>query len=281
MQSVELRRILCPVNFSGSARRIVECASTLASLYGAELRLFHVACDSGGHGGDAEQLLASLFALTRRVSERTRVSAALAYGDRSTEITQHARLTNADLIVMGTDEVSAPAQVSSTIVADVALLAPCPVLYVRPHLLTSPSDHPDGFAEILCCANSLHGANDGDDYAHMLASRDHPRVTIVSVLGIGDDRTELAESLNHVGRKKQVVRVSLTGSPGPEIVSLAERLQSDLIVMGAVDGPSDVPRLGFTTAYVIEHAGCPVLIVPPCLAAPRVDLGTFHCAGAS
>ena len=279
MKAIELRRILCPINFSDSSRRIVESASILASSYGAELRLFHVACDGSAHGRDAEHLLASLFALTRRLSERTRVSAALAYGDPSSEITQHARLTNADLIVLGTDQRSSPAQVGTTIVADVAAHAPCPVLHVRPHPLPSLSDQPVGFAEILCCADSLRGSKESDDYAHMLARRDHSRVTRVTVLGTDDHITESTTMLNNDDANKHVVHVSLTGSAGPEIVAFAQRVQSDLIVIGAVDGTSDVPGLGSTTAYVMVHAQCPVLIVPSSeITSP---MGTLQCAEAS
>ena len=261
MKAVELRRILCPITFSDSSRRIVEGASTLASLYGGELRLFHVACDSSANGRDAEHLLASLFALTRRLSERARVSAALAYGDPSTEITQHARLIGADCIFMGAGQRQTSAQMKRTIVGDVAAHTPCPVLHVRPHLLPSLSDQRIGFSEILCCVDSLRRSNRHDDYARMFARRDHSRVTRVTVLGADEDRPESIEMVNN-DTNRDVVRVSLTGSPGPEIVALAERLESDLIVMGAVDDISDRPRLGSTTAYVMAHARCPVLIVP-------------------
>jgi universal stress protein A len=261
MEAIKLRRILCPINFSGASQRIIEGASILAAMYGAELRLFHVVCDNI-HERDAESLLASMFALTRSLPERTRVSAALAYGNPASEIAQHARLTSADLIVLGTDRRSAPEHVGTTIVADVAAHAPCPVLHVRPHLLPSLSTRVPGFAEILCCADSRRGSNDGDAYAHALARYANARVTRVHVVGDGDDEAESVDADNG-DAEKRVVHISVTGSPGPEIVALAEGIHSDLIVMGVVDGISSAPRLGSTTAHVMVHARCPVLLVPP------------------
>lgn len=259
MGPIELRRILCPINCSDSSRQIVERSSILAALHGAELRLFHVVCDNS-RDRDAERLIASMFALTRTLPERARVSAALAYGEPASEIVQHARLARTDLIILGTDQRSSPAQVGTTLAADVAAHAPCPVLHVRLQFLTSLSEQNGGFAEILCCADSLRGSHDGDEYARMLARREHSRVTHVSVLGTGEQATESSETVNIGDGHTHIVNVSLTGCAGLEIIALAGQIQSDLIVMGAA---------GSTTAYVMTHARCPVLLVPPSSDAPR------------
>jgi nucleotide-binding universal stress UspA family protein len=261
MQAIEFRRILCPINFAEGSRRTVEGASLLAAMYGAELRLFHVVCD-GSRSLDADSLMASLFALTRTLPERSRVSAALAFGDPSSEITQHARLMGADLIVLGTERRSAPAKVRRTIVADVATHAACPVLHVRPHLLPSLSDTSRGFTEIVCCVDSFAGAMPRDDYAHALARLGDARVTMLNVVAADEDTSEtMREAAKDVDGKRHVVHVSLTGSPGPEIVALAQQIRADLIVIGARDEASPEQRLGSTTAYVMVNAPCPVLIV--------------------
>src|SRR5688572_23698047 len=189
MKAVEFRRILCPINFADGSQRTVEGASVLAGMYGAELRLFHAARDES-RGSDAEGLIASLFALTRTLPERGRVSAALAYGDPSSEIIQHARLMGADLIVLGTERRSAPAEVRGAIVADVAAHARCPVLHVRPHFLASLSETARGFTEILCCVDPLSGAIARDDYAHALARHGGARVTLLNVVPADGDTSE-------------------------------------------------------------------------------------------
>jgi nucleotide-binding universal stress UspA family protein len=261
MKAIEFHRILCPINFSDGSQRTVEGASVLATTCNAELRLFHVVCDAS-RSRDANSLIASLFTLTRTLPERTRVSAALAYGDPSSEIIQHARLMRADLVVLGSERRSAPAEVHRTIVADVATHAGCPVLHVRPHLLPSLSDTARGFTEIVCCVDPFSGAITRDDYAHALARHGDARVTLLSVGAAEEDGASMREAPKHVDGKRHVVHVSLTGSPGREIVSLAQQIRADLIVIGAQDEASPEQRLGSTTAYVMVNALCPVLIVP-------------------
>src|SRR5688572_13477574 len=261
MKAIEFFRILCPIDFGDGSLRTVEGASILAAMYDAELRLFHVV-NNGSRGRDAESLIASLFALTRTLPERTRVSAALAYGDPSAEIIQHARVMRADLIVLGTERRSPPAELRRTIVAEVATHAPCPVLYVQPHLLPSLSDAAHGFSENVCCVDPGPGSLKRGDYAHALAHPGHARVTMLNVLP-DDDTVELArEAADETDSRPEDVRVSLTGPPETEIVALAQRIEADLIVMGAQDEASPERRLCSTTAHVMVHAACPVLIVP-------------------
>ena len=265
MKASAFTRILCPVNFSDSSWRTVSDAAMLATLYDAELRLFHVRSAVHDAGQDAESLIASLFALSRKVPERLRVSAAVAYGDPCDEISQHARLMGCDLIVLGSDLRSTPTEFLETVPATIVTHAPCPVLIVRPALDQSVADGGHGFAEILCCGDFLPGSAERVNYALALGDRAHGRVTLLEVLSEGNDSTELEQQEHEaavVDERMHVVHVALTGSPGPEIVGLAERIQSDLIVIGAQQHVSAAPRLGSTTAYVMAHAPCPVLIVP-------------------
>ena len=261
MHAINIRRILCPIDFGGGSQRTVEGAAVLAAMYGAELRLFHVVCN-GSAARDPERLIASLFALTRTLPGRTRVSAALAHGDPSSEIIQHARLMAADVIVIGTSQGSPRAAARQQRIADIAAHAPCPVLHVRPHLLPSRYETLRGFSEVVCCVHPTGGSLDLGDYAHALARHGHARVTLLNVLATDDDAGELAREPAETGLRRNVVHVSLTGSPESEIVALAERIGADLIVMGAQDEASAERKLGSTTAYVMAHAPCAVLIVP-------------------
>lgn len=262
MKAIEFRRILCPINFADGSLRTVEGAAILAAMHDSEVRLFHVVC-SGSRSRDAERLIASLFALTRTLPERTRVSAALSYGDPASEIIHHARLMRADLIVLGTEILSAKADIRTTVVADVATHAGCPVLHVRPHLLPSLAGTAGGFTEIVCCVDPVSSVMPRDDYAHALARPFDARVTLLNVVGTEEDaKAPAREATGHVAGKRHVVHVSLTGSPGPEIVLLAQQIRADLIVIGAQDEAMPVQRLGSTAAYVMVNAPCPVLIVP-------------------
>lgn len=262
MKAIEFRRILCPINFAEGSRRTVEGASILAAMYDAELRLFHVVGNESS-SRDAESLIASLFALTRTLPARTRVSAALAHGDPSSEIIQHARVMRADLIVLGIERRTSPATVRGTIVAHVATHTACPVLHVRPHFLPSLSDTAPGFREILCCVNPTSSATTRDDYAYALALPGSSRVTLLNVVAANDDRNESPrEATPGVSGRRNIVRVSLTGQAGPEIIALAQQIRADLIVISANDSATVEEGLGSTTTHVMVHAPCPVLIAP-------------------
>jgi nucleotide-binding universal stress UspA family protein len=262
MKRIQFRRILCPINFADGSQRTVERASVLARMNDAELRLFHVASE-GIRGPGAESLIASLFALTRTLPERTRVSAALAFGDPSWEISQHARVMSADLIVLGTNRHSTPAVIGGTIAADVATHAECPVLHVRPHLLPSPSDTGRGYMDIVCCVDEASGAPTSDAYAHAFARDADARVTVLNVVPADEETSGMMRALAQpVDRTRHTVHVSLTGLPGPEIVAFAQQVRADLIVIGAHDEVARTQRLGSTAAYVMAHAVCPVLITP-------------------
>ena len=281
MKASAFTRILCPVNFSDSSSRTVGDAAMLATQYDAELRLFHVGSVANDADEDAESIIASLLALTRKLPERLRVSAAVAYGnDPGHEIRQHARLMGSDLIVLGSDRRSAPPEFLKTVPATIAIHASCPVLIVRPANGQSLIDGSHGFAEILCCGDFLPGSTERVDYALALGDRMHGRVTLLEVLSEGDDPTELEqqehEPASIVDERMHVVHVALTGSPGPEIVGLAERIQSDLIVIGAQRHVSTAARLGSTTAYVMAHARCPVLIVPSFSKAFQIESNGTH-----
>ncbi len=275
MKVVGFTRILCPVNCSDSSWRTVGEAAMLAALYDAELRLFHVRTTENDGDGDAERLIESLFALSRRLPGRLRVSAAVAYGDPCEEITQHARLTGSDLIVLGADLRSTPTEFLDTVPARVTTHAPCPVLIVRPARTRSAADLSHRFAEILCCGDFLPGSAERVNYALALGDPAHARVTLLDVVSDGDDPSELEqqehERTNAAREGMHVVHVALTGLPGPEIVGLARRIHSDLIVVGAQRDVSAPPRLGSTTAHVMAHAPCPVLMVPSFPAASQVE----------
>ena len=97
--------ILCAVTLSPSARHVVEWAASLAEVYEAELRLFHVLPNTedvvvSASETDPERALAKLFALARHVPRRTRISAAVANGDAAAEILRHSRLVHAAVIAI-------------------------------------------------------------------------------------------------------------------------------------------------------------------------------------
>lgn len=91
-------KILCPVNFTPTARVALEQAATLAETFDAELRIVHVT-DAIDHAFD----VASEFTawIEPQVRSRCRYSHVLASGNAAEEIIRMAHETRADLIVLG------------------------------------------------------------------------------------------------------------------------------------------------------------------------------------
>ena len=246
----------------------------LATRYDAELRLFHVASLDDDFHRSAEDVITSLFALARHLPGRVRVSAAVAYGDPVPDISSHARLMRADLIVLGANLQLGKAEPLPDIAAAVIAHSRCPVLVVRSQASRPTYERGQGFTEILCCVDFLPPSLKSVDYALALAGRAPARVSMLNVLAEDWDAPEQqGEAVHEVQAGMRAVRraarstsaggdVVLQGLPGPEIVEFAERIQSDLIVMGAHSGTTSGRRLGSTTTHVLTGAPCSVLIVP-------------------
>ncbi len=114
---IEIRRILCPVDFSETSKRAFEWALALAAQLGAELEVIHVfqlpayALPEGGLeiSADLEAELSNR--LEQQLDEFVKqpaapsvkeVTTALCEGIPYVEITRVAKEHNADLIVIGT-----------------------------------------------------------------------------------------------------------------------------------------------------------------------------------
>lgn len=85
---------------------------------------------------------------------------------------------------------------------------------------------------------------------------------------------QIADDMEETGKeilKQLVVDVPSTvtvktvlevGSPGPAVLSVAKRLNTDLIVMGSRGlGPFKGIFMGSVSSYIVSHSTCPVLIV--------------------
>ena len=145
---IDIRTILCPVDFSANSEHALEYALALAQAYHAELVLLHVVqpatygVDPIGAGVALPSLmtkemndaaLAQLRELTARVQPRyALVSPLLITGVPFLEIIHQARERQVDLIVMGTRGRSGLSHILIGSCAErVVRKAPCPVLTVK------------------------------------------------------------------------------------------------------------------------------------------------------
>ena len=94
-----IRRILCPVSFSQSARRCLETSAALASAFGASLDVLHA---TEGPGVSAEQIREQLCQwVPEQARQKCRITEIVRHGDPAEQIILHAREQGVDLIVAG------------------------------------------------------------------------------------------------------------------------------------------------------------------------------------
>lgn len=136
-----IRKILCPTDFSDSARAAFELACALVRDYQANLVVMHVVPLPPAYAVDgiaipipAEEpyeLRARLVQL-HPVASGVEVEYHVLSGDAGDQIVNAARNANADMIVMGTHGKSGLARLLVGSVAESVMRhAPCPVLTVR------------------------------------------------------------------------------------------------------------------------------------------------------
>jgi nucleotide-binding universal stress UspA family protein len=147
--SIEIKRILCPTDFSENSKHAMKYALTLAALSQAELELFHVVepisypqstelfepvldeveLSMKMEAAFQKQLEDQVAALKE---EYPKVEGKLVTGNTFLEIIQVARDDDVDMIVMGTHGRTGLAHVLIGSVAEkVVREAPCPVLTVK------------------------------------------------------------------------------------------------------------------------------------------------------
>jgi universal stress protein A len=143
---MEIKRILCPTDFSAIAEKAVGYAVFLASSHNAELQLLHVVDHL--HGFDNYLILSmapheisermekhaneDLSEVVNQIKETVKTKKAVRHGKASVQIIKMAREMKADLIVMGSHGRTGLSHVIIGSVAEAVVRhAYCPVLVFR------------------------------------------------------------------------------------------------------------------------------------------------------
>lgn len=119
--------ILCPVNVSDDARAVLEQAIDFAELVGAKISVLHVSETAGSHDDGALREIQSW------IPERARatVSTIALRGNPAEVVVDHARKSNADLIIIGArHRPFADTTIIGTTTTRITRHAPCPVLTI-------------------------------------------------------------------------------------------------------------------------------------------------------
>jgi nucleotide-binding universal stress UspA family protein len=295
---IELRRILCPTDFSDSARRALSQAVTLAGWYQARLTVLHVSPLAPTAAGfppmvdpismepmGRERIMEELRAFAEPATAAgLDVKLSLREGPAAAEIVDEAAATSADLVVMGTHGRSGFERLMvGSVTEKVLRKAPCPVLTVSwpaggpaPRELTA-------LRHIVCPVDFSESSQEALRFALSLAERAKARLTVVNVLEWPDAELRHPHVMTkeyerflegEAGRQLhaaipadaanwcEVKEVVLAGTPWRRILDLAAEEAADLVVVG-VHGLNAVERFlfGSTANQIVRQAGCPVLTV--------------------
>jgi nucleotide-binding universal stress UspA family protein len=298
---VEIRHILCPVDFSDTSKRALQYARALAGRYGSKLTALHV---MPLHMPPLSAL-ASAAAATFEPDVRDRLQADLherldnfvapydgriktlvVEGDVANQIATLTRALHVDLVVQGTFGHSSLERLALGSTTDKTLRkASCPVMVVPPDV--APQTAPLRFRRILCATDFSESARRALDYAFALAEKTDGRVTLLHVLeplpapmtararrkfDVEGFRHALEEEahdrLRHLVPDGAETRLQgedvRFGKPFREILEVAEHEHADLVAMGVQGhGPLADAFFGSTAYNVARRASCPVLTARP------------------
>jgi nucleotide-binding universal stress UspA family protein len=269
---MNVRRMLCPIDFSEPSTHALEQATRLAGWYGARLAVLHVRPTVTPHpdlpagGPMAPWLVAELDELRQRVTaschEATAAGVAVepmaAVGDPVHEIVQCAATWPADLIVMGTHGVSGFQHlVLGSVTEKVLRTAPCPVLTVPPRAHTAATQ----FTRVVCAVDFSDCSLAAVRLAASLAAASGATLTLLHVLewpwhdtaataveGVSPAQAQaITEYRRYLegGAKERLEAVAASavpagtvatavrfGTPYVELLDAARQGQADLIVLG-------------------------------------------------
>jgi nucleotide-binding universal stress UspA family protein len=294
---IEIKRILCPIDYSEFSRHAFDHAIALAQWYGASVTAVFVlpqiaslipAGDPGLYppfvftADDLQQFRANLDVFVAGSEDKVKVETRVVEGSIAGEIAHLAQELPADLLVMGTHGRSGFDRLMLGSVTEKMLRnAPCPVLTVPSRVSGVPAT-PIQFTRILCPVDFSPSSFKALQFAESLAEETDAHLRVMHVLepasvfepvpmGGGGappvDPDASAAALRHLRGAitkdariySQVTETVTVGKAYREILREAAEQRSDLIVIGAHGGRVGSGAFGSTTNHVVREAGCPVL----------------------
>jgi nucleotide-binding universal stress UspA family protein len=295
---IEIRRILCPVDFSDTSRHAIEHAVAIAKWYESRIVALHVLqaprlfeqppilfaeFDSGGSSlpPEIESRERDLRAwLEPAYQAGLKTDLLIDKGMVAAAILDRASSEQVDLIVLGTHGLSGFERFMLGSVAEKVLRkASCPVLTVPPASATSARVP---YKRLLCPVDFSESSLAALRFAFSLAEEADGRLSILHVLEWPSDDELFVDRLDGPQYRQMVEEQARTrldalvpddvrtwsepttqiadGKPYRRILETARTEESDLIVIGVRGrNPLDLTLFGSTTNHVVRRAPCPVL----------------------
>jgi nucleotide-binding universal stress UspA family protein len=196
---IEIRRILCPVDFSDHSRRALDHAIAIARWYESTVTVLYVFSSApvaaAGPGpmvfepivltpADRDQLLADVTAFAEKESAPgVTIEAAVRGGSTANEILDHAASMKADVLVIGTHGRSGFERLLLGSVAEKVLRkASCPVMTVPRRLPDAVPAGPVLYKRILCPVDFSESSLHALKYAISLAQEADGQLTALHVI---------------------------------------------------------------------------------------------------
>ena len=296
-QTLQIRGVLVPVDFSAPSLGALEFALPLVKQFGADLHLVHVfATDHPFTGLVGMPFVLPEFEISRSVHEQLKDVARkysidlrpenlhVLKGRPFEEICRLGRNRNIDLIVIATRGNTGVKHLALGSTAErVVRYSSCPVLVTHGG---KPSGTVTGFRKILVPVDFSECSMQGLAYAKVFAKHFQSKITLLNSVHFEyyvasdecsrydlprfmqqayvvarDQMRDLFEKTDWNGLE---VETSLqSGHPGQQICEHARDSDMDLIVT-STHGSTGLTHLllGSVAEYVVRHAHCPVLVVP-------------------
>jgi nucleotide-binding universal stress UspA family protein len=294
---LEIKLIVCPIDFSEFSIRAYDYALSLAEHYRAKLVAQHIVELSrypyaeyvAAQGNYAEFCRALREAGKEKLREfvknhthdQIEPELAVHEGTAPDSILSFAQERNADLIVMGTHgRRGYDRMVLGSVTNRVMRTAPCPVVAISkpPHESTAAGQERHRvhhLNRILFCTDFSENSERALNYAISAAAEYNSELTLLHVLegtptsskmqeAIATTTQQLDKLIPEERRKALKIKTAVRiGKPYQEIIQVALEAQIDLVVMGVHGrGALDLAVFGSTTNRVVQLGPCPVLAVP-------------------
>jgi len=293
---LEVKQILCPIDFSDFSVTAYRHAVSLAEHYRAKLVAQHIVelwrSPSVGFVANAG-LYEQFCQVTRENSKEQLREFVKNYTPDETHpelvvdlaiapdaILSFAQAHKTDVIVMGTHGRRGYDRLMlGSVTERVMRRAPCPVLAVckRPHDSMAADQerrHVHHLNRILFCTDFSENAERALNYAISVTAEYDAELTLLNVLedvpgsaNVAEATAVAAEQLDKLippeGRKLRRIKTAVRiGKPYRQIIQLAEDTQTDLVTMAVRGrGALDLAVFGSTTYRVMQLGPCPVLAV--------------------
>ena len=211
---IEIRRILCPTDFSDFSRRALDYAVAIAGWYESTITVLHVfstapvAASAPGASdhepivltrADRDQMLVEMQRFIEvKPAEGIPVEAMIREGSAASEILNQAIALNADLLVIGTHGRSGFERLLlGSVTEKVLRKAACPVLSVPPRLPDAVPATPVVFKGILCPVDFSVCSTRALTYAMSLAQEADANLTVLHVMTseLQDDTPGMSDPL--------------------------------------------------------------------------------------